>query len=103
MKISPCNDKDLQPRASTGIRSPLHSSPSSRSTFCRYGLYASRTKVCWNEIYLVAERVSEGWKSSHPTTSGTDDRGYQALSENEVAVDIDTLHTWLESVIRRKR
>ncbi|TVQ37628.1 MAG: hypothetical protein EA384_11385 [Spirochaetaceae bacterium] len=66
-----------------------HIPPKRLQLIRRYGLYASRTKGRWDEMLWVAERAPDGWKASHSTVSGTDDAGYESLSESEEKVEIN--------------
>ena len=55
----------------------------------RYGLYASRTKGCWNRMPHIASRAPEGWRASHPSRlCGVDGPGFEPLDDGEeVGVD----------------
>ena len=55
----------------------------------RYGLYASRTKGRWDEMPWVAQRAPEGWKIAHQKSSGSDDVGYDSLSDGDEEVNVD--------------
>jgi hypothetical protein len=50
----------------------------------RYGLYASRTKGCWNRMPHVAARAPEGWRASHPSPAAeTGGPGFEPLDDGE--------------------
>jgi hypothetical protein len=67
-----------------------HIPPKGLQLIRRYGLYASRTKGRWHEMPWVAERAPEGWKIAHQNSSGSDDVGYDSLSDGDEEVNVDT-------------
>ena len=67
-----------------------HIPPKRLQLIRRYGLYASRTKGCWDQMPHVAERAPEGWKASHPEAAPhADDPGFEPLPD-EQEVDINS-------------
>lgn len=43
----------------------------------------------------VSERAPEGWKTTHPATSTSEDLGYESLSAREEEVEVDgRKHAW---------
>jgi hypothetical protein len=67
-----------------------HIPPKGLQLIRRYGLYASRTKGRRHEMPWVAERAPEGWKIAHQNSSGSDDVGYDSLSDRDEEVNVDT-------------
>ena len=60
-----------------------------------YGLYAARTKGRWQEMPWVAERAPEGWKTSNQNSAGSNDVGYDSLSDDACEVTVDARkHAW---------
>ena len=66
-----------------------HIPPKRLQLIRRYGLYASRTKGRWDEMPWVAQRAPEGWKIAHQNSSGSDDVGYDSLSDGHEEVNVD--------------
>ncbi len=55
----------------------------------RYGLYASRTKRRREQMPWVTERAPDGWKATHQNNAGSDDLGYEPLSDDADEVTVD--------------
>ena len=81
-----------------------HIPPKGLQLIRRYGLYASRTKGRWYEMPWVAERAPEGWKIAHQNSSGSDDMGYDSLSDGDEEVNVDTRkRAWVRRFAKRYR
>jgi len=66
-----------------------HIPPKALQLIRRYGLYASRTKGRRYEMPWVAERAPDGWKATHRNSAGSDDLGFEPLSDEDKEVGVN--------------